>query len=294
MPPLVDERARRASKRRAALIEAAAARARQAAGRREDAISPRSRAAPASCATSCASSCARTSPTTSTSSRRAAAGSSCARRRSTCRHPPRRAVRSDEGDGADVGDADGRRHLRLRPQPAGPRRVGRDAVRQAAVGVRLSRGRRSCICRGACPTHARRTSRRPRRARSSASSKRRSGRAFVLFTSYAALRAIQAIAEIELPYPILVQGSAPRSALLEQFRTTPNAVLLATSSFWQGVDVDGRCPELRDHRQAAVCVARRPDYGRPDRGDRRAGRRSRSANTRCRWPSSRCCRGWAA
>ena len=65
------------------------------------------------------------------------------------------------------------------------------------------------------------------------------GRAFVLFTSYAAMRAIQQIAEIELPYPILVQGSAPRSILLEQFRTTPNAVLLATSSFWQGVDVMG-------------------------------------------------------
>ena len=65
------------------------------------------------------------------------------------------------------------------------------------------------------------------------------GRAFVLFTSYAALRAIQQIAEIELPYPVLVQGSAPRSALLDQFRTTPNAVLLATSSFWQGVDVMG-------------------------------------------------------
>jgi ATP-dependent DNA helicase DinG len=65
------------------------------------------------------------------------------------------------------------------------------------------------------------------------------GRAFVLFTSYAALRAIQQIAEIELPYPVLVQGSAPRSALLDEFRTTPNAVLLATSSFWQGVDVMG-------------------------------------------------------
>jgi ATP-dependent DNA helicase DinG len=65
------------------------------------------------------------------------------------------------------------------------------------------------------------------------------GRAFVLFTSYAAMRAIQAIAEIELSYPILVQGSAPRSALLDEFRKTPNAVLLATSSFWQGVDVMG-------------------------------------------------------
>jgi ATP-dependent DNA helicase DinG len=65
------------------------------------------------------------------------------------------------------------------------------------------------------------------------------GRAFVLFTSYAAMRAVQAIAEIELRYPVLVQGTAPRSALLQQFKTTPNAVLFATSSFWQGVDVMG-------------------------------------------------------
>jgi ATP-dependent DNA helicase DinG len=65
------------------------------------------------------------------------------------------------------------------------------------------------------------------------------GRAFVLFTSYASLRAVQAIAEAELDYPVLVQGTAPRSVLLQQFRTTPNAVLLATSSFWQGVDVMG-------------------------------------------------------
>jgi ATP-dependent DNA helicase DinG len=65
------------------------------------------------------------------------------------------------------------------------------------------------------------------------------GRAFVLFTSYAAMHAVQSIAEAELPYPILVQGTAPRSVLLQQFRTTPNAVLLATSSFWQGVDVMG-------------------------------------------------------
>jgi ATP-dependent DNA helicase DinG len=43
----------------------------------------------------------------------------------------------------------------------------------------------------------------------------------------------------ELDFPLLIQGSAPRSKLLEQFRTTPNAVLFATSSFWQGVDVQG-------------------------------------------------------
>ena len=65
------------------------------------------------------------------------------------------------------------------------------------------------------------------------------GRAFVLFTSYAMLRAVQPFVEMSLPFPILVQGTAPRSALIDQFRSTPNAVLLATASFWQGVDVVG-------------------------------------------------------
>jgi len=69
--------------------------------------------------------------------------------------------------------------------------------------------------------------------------KRTEGRAFVLFTSYANLREVQAIAASELHYPLLVQGEAPRSALLREFKLTPNAVLLATSSFWQGVDVVG-------------------------------------------------------
>jgi ATP-dependent DNA helicase DinG len=69
--------------------------------------------------------------------------------------------------------------------------------------------------------------------------KRTRGRAFVLFTSYANLREVHRIAAAELEFPILVQGSAPRSALLRDFKGTPNAVLLATSSFWQGVDVVG-------------------------------------------------------
>jgi ATP-dependent DNA helicase DinG len=50
---------------------------------------------------------------------------------------------------------------------------------------------------------------------------------------------VRAVASSELEYPILVQGEAPRSALLREFTLTPNAVLLATSSFWQGVDVVG-------------------------------------------------------
>jgi len=69
--------------------------------------------------------------------------------------------------------------------------------------------------------------------------RRTRGRAFVLFTSYAALRTVQAIAEMALDYPILVQGTAPRTELLRRFRETPHAVLFATSSFWQGVDVVG-------------------------------------------------------
>jgi ATP-dependent DNA helicase DinG len=69
--------------------------------------------------------------------------------------------------------------------------------------------------------------------------KRTRGRAFVLFTSYATMRAVQAMAELALHYPIFAQGTAPRSQLLNQFRATPHAVLFATSSFWQGVDVVG-------------------------------------------------------
>ncbi len=65
------------------------------------------------------------------------------------------------------------------------------------------------------------------------------GRAFVLFTSYANLRDVRDRLAETLPYPLLVQGSAPRTVLLREFRSTPHAVLLATSSFWQGVDVAG-------------------------------------------------------
>jgi ATP-dependent DNA helicase DinG len=65
------------------------------------------------------------------------------------------------------------------------------------------------------------------------------GRAFVLFTSYANLRDVHARVASQLPYPLLVQGDAPRGVLIDQFRATANAVLLATSSFWQGVDVVG-------------------------------------------------------
>jgi len=65
------------------------------------------------------------------------------------------------------------------------------------------------------------------------------GRAFVLFTSYAQMNDVYHRLLGEVEFPMLLQGDAPKSALLEEFRLTPNAVLFATSSFWQGVDVQG-------------------------------------------------------
>jgi len=65
-----------------------------------------------------------------------------------------------------------------------------------------------------------------------------SGRAFLLFTSHRALREA-ADRLTQLPFPRLVQGDAPRATLIDRFRATPNAVLLGTSSFWEGVDVPG-------------------------------------------------------
>jgi ATP-dependent DNA helicase DinG len=65
------------------------------------------------------------------------------------------------------------------------------------------------------------------------------GRAFCLFTSYAQMNEIHQRLLGELEFPLLLQGDAPKNVLLEEFRVTPNAVLFATSSFWQGVDVQG-------------------------------------------------------
>ncbi len=65
------------------------------------------------------------------------------------------------------------------------------------------------------------------------------GRAFCLFTSYSQMRQVHEQLLARVGFPLLLQGTAPRNALLEEFRITPNAVLLGTSSFWQGVDVQG-------------------------------------------------------
>jgi ATP-dependent DNA helicase DinG len=65
------------------------------------------------------------------------------------------------------------------------------------------------------------------------------GRAFVLFTSFQQMRLVYESVSFAIKYPTLLQGTAPKSALLDEFRSTPNCVLFATASFWQGVDVPG-------------------------------------------------------
>jgi ATP-dependent DNA helicase DinG len=65
------------------------------------------------------------------------------------------------------------------------------------------------------------------------------GRAFVLSTSFAGMNALYERVAGEIDFPCFVQGSASKAGLLDKFRATPNAVLFATSSFWQGVDVRG-------------------------------------------------------
>jgi ATP-dependent DNA helicase DinG len=65
------------------------------------------------------------------------------------------------------------------------------------------------------------------------------GRAFCLFTSYSQMNDLFERVRNRVAFPLLLQGTAPRSLLLERFKNTPGAVLFATSSFWQGVDVPG-------------------------------------------------------
>ena len=64
------------------------------------------------------------------------------------------------------------------------------------------------------------------------------GRAFLLFTSHRALK-VAALLLKDSPWPLFVQGTAPRTELLEQFRKSGNGVLLGAASFWEGVDVAG-------------------------------------------------------
>jgi ATP-dependent DNA helicase DinG len=70
------------------------------------------------------------------------------------------------------------------------------------------------------------------------------GRAFLLFTSHAALEEMRRRLTGRFEFPLLAQGDEPKNILLDRFRLTPNAVLLGTTSFWQGVDVPGEALSL--------------------------------------------------
>jgi ATP-dependent DNA helicase DinG len=70
------------------------------------------------------------------------------------------------------------------------------------------------------------------------------GRALVLTSSYRALEILRSRVVGRVPYEVLVQGDAPRERLLERFRTEIDSVLLATATFWQGVDVPGESLSL--------------------------------------------------
>ena len=95
------------------------------------------------------------------------------------------------------------------------------------------------------------------------------GRAFVLFTSYRNLNHVSRALADKLPWPVLVQGDGPRHALLEKFKNDTDSVLMATHSFWQGVDVPGES-------LSAVIIDKLP-FPRPDRPLTRArGERLRS------------------
>src|SRR5262249_11182647 len=63
------------------------------------------------------------------------------------------------------------------------------------------------------------------------------GRAFVLFTSKSALNTVHDMLQDKLEFPVKKQGEMPRQKLIEWFKSTPNAVLFGTSSFWEGVSV---------------------------------------------------------
>jgi len=65
------------------------------------------------------------------------------------------------------------------------------------------------------------------------------GHAFVLCTSNSSMNALFQLVSSRIGFPCFIQGSMSKTGLLDRFRSTPNAVLFATSSFWQGVDVRG-------------------------------------------------------
>ena len=151
-------------------------------------------------------------------------------------HPGRKAIRFARHRDPHLRYARGGRNVRIRRAPPGhpphPLAGGPQPfrIRQASAALRAPAPARSALAGVS-------RARPPRKSRASCATAR--GRAFVLFTSYQQMRMVYDRVSLEIDYPTLMQGTGPRNALLDEFRATPHCVLFATSSFWQGVDVQG-------------------------------------------------------
>ena len=94
-----------------------------------------------------------------------------------------------------------------------------------------------------------------------------------------------------LPFPLMVQGEAPRTQLLDRFRQDVSSVLLATRSFWQGVDVVGEALSCLIIHKLPFGFPGYPSW-RLDWNTFSSKAASPSGSTRCPPPSSRCGKGW--
>ncbi len=154
------------------------------------------------------------------------------RRRLSARH----ALRAHAQRRAHERDAGDRRIVRVRCAARSVSTTRRSWSRRRPSTTSIRRGSSS---RRPTSIPSRRTSRAAPRRWSKSVSTGRGGRAFVLFTSYARLREVHALVRERIAFPVRVQGELPRSHLLEWFRRTPGAVLFATATFWEGIDVVG-------------------------------------------------------
>ena len=169
---------------------------------------------------------------------------------------------------ADVRDAHRRRIVRLLRGRLGLKRVRRCG----SIPSSTTRASRFSTCRATCPTRARRSSSRRPRARSSRSFAARAAARSCCSRSYTNLREVHRIASEELDTRCSCRARRRGRHCCATSRRTPNAVLLATSSFWQGVDVVGEALSCVIIDKLPFASPGRPDHGGADRGDRRARR----------------------
>ena len=222
--------------------------------------------------------------TTSTSSRRAAAASTCGRCRSTSRRGCKELL-FDAGAGgrAHLGHPGGGRRLRLRE---GPPRHRAEPTSCCSPRPSTTRSRRCSTCRGTC-----RSPQSPAFVERAAEEVVRllelsRGRAFVLFTSYANMNAVAERIAGRVDYPLLIQGEAPKAQLLDTFRAHAARGAPRDRLLLAGRRRGGRAALLRDHRQAALRLARATPWWRRASSGCAAAARTPSASTRCRWRCS--------